>query len=199
MARLLNRTSLFVRTITKMTEFKPIICLSRIADIQKCHRVWSKCTIYNNDNEISSCSLIINIPNKEKAEPCFHSLRPGLTDIIFFLSLNYVINILSAQAPVFGLAPHLHLCGKKKIRLYSGFSSRGDKIWTCGLCVPNAALYQTEPRLENKTSSTYLLLQSPDTEKLSLAWKKKAPTPWLNVHRTSAQCASGDSNPEHPD
>ena len=25
---------------------------------------------------------------------------------------------------------------------------RGDKIRTCGLCVPNAALYQTEPRLD---------------------------------------------------
>ena len=24
-------------------------------------------------------------------------------------------------------------------------SSRSDRIWTCGLCVPNAALYQTEP------------------------------------------------------
>ena len=30
---------------------------------------------------------------------------------------------------------------------------RGDKTWTCGLCVPNAALYQTEPHLE-----IYLLL-----------------------------------------
>ena len=27
-------------------------------------------------------------------------------------------------------------------------ASRGDKIRTCGLSVPNAALYQTEPRLE---------------------------------------------------
>ena len=26
--------------------------------------------------------------------------------------------------------------------------NRGDKIRTCDLCVPNAALYQTEPRLE---------------------------------------------------
>ena len=25
---------------------------------------------------------------------------------------------------------------------------RGDRIRTCGLCVPNAALYQTEPRLD---------------------------------------------------
>ena len=25
---------------------------------------------------------------------------------------------------------------------------RGDRIWTCGLCVPNAALYQTEPHLD---------------------------------------------------
>ena len=28
------------------------------------------------------------------------------------------------------------------------FVSRGDKIRTCDLCVPNAALYQTEPRLD---------------------------------------------------
>ena len=27
-------------------------------------------------------------------------------------------------------------------------TNRGDKIRTCGLCVPNAALYQTEPRLD---------------------------------------------------
>ena len=26
--------------------------------------------------------------------------------------------------------------------------NRGDKIRTCDLCVPNAALYQTEPRLD---------------------------------------------------
>ena len=25
---------------------------------------------------------------------------------------------------------------------------RGDRTWTCGLCVPNAALYQTEPHLD---------------------------------------------------
>ena len=34
-------------------------------------------------------------------------------------------------------------------------NSRGDKIRTCGLCVPNAALYQTEPRLD------MLLLENP--------------------------------------
>ena len=27
-------------------------------------------------------------------------------------------------------------------------NGRGDRIRTCGLCVPNAALYQTEPRLD---------------------------------------------------
>ncbi len=31
--------------------------------------------------------------------------------------------------------------------------SRGDKIRTCDLCVPNAALYQTEPHLENEPHS----------------------------------------------
>ncbi len=29
------------------------------------------------------------------------------------------------------------------------FFSRSDRIRTCGLCVPNAALYQTEPRFVN--------------------------------------------------
>lgn len=31
---------------------------------------------------------------------------------------------------------------------YSRMLNRGDRIRTCGLCVPNAALYQTEPRLD---------------------------------------------------
>ena len=35
-------------------------------------------------------------------------------------------------------------------------NGRGDRTWTCGLCVPNAALYQTEPHLDNE----YLILQS---------------------------------------
>ena len=29
-----------------------------------------------------------------------------------------------------------------------GFNGRDDRIRTCDLCVPNAALYQTEPHLE---------------------------------------------------
>ncbi len=32
--------------------------------------------------------------------------------------------------------------------MYDDEADRGDKIRTCGLCVPNAALYQTEPRLD---------------------------------------------------
>ena len=35
--------------------------------------------------------------------------------------------------------------------------NRGDKIRTCDLCVPNAALYQTEPRLDTLLSSVSLL------------------------------------------
>ena len=34
---------------------------------------------------------------------------------------------------------------------------RGDKIRTCGLCVPNAALYQTEPHLES-VSRTHVVV-----------------------------------------
>ena len=36
--------------------------------------------------------------------------------------------------------------------MYDDESDRGDKIRTCGLCVPNAALYQTEPRLDTSGS-----------------------------------------------
>ena len=35
---------------------------------------------------------------------------------------------------------------------------RGDRIRTCGLCVPNAALYQTEPRLDKTVSQNSLLI-----------------------------------------
>lgn len=40
-------------------------------------------------------------------------------------------------------------------RFRGSHSHRGDKIRTCGLRVPNAALYQTEPRLD-----LYLLLRT---------------------------------------
>ena len=35
-------------------------------------------------------------------------------------------------------------------RIGRELDGRGDGIWTHDLCVPNAALYQTEPRLDNK-------------------------------------------------
>ncbi len=38
-----------------------------------------------------------------------------------------------------------HAVKMKKDGLHRQISSRDDKIRTCGLCVPNAALYQTEP------------------------------------------------------
>ena len=28
------------------------------------------------------------------------------------------------------------------------YIGRGDRIWTCDLCVPNATLYQAEPHLD---------------------------------------------------
>ena len=37
--------------------------------------------------------------------------------------------------------------GRRLSRLTNWPSTRGDKIRTCDLSVPNAALYQTEPRL----------------------------------------------------
>ena len=37
--------------------------------------------------------------------------------------------------------------GRRLDRLTNGPVNRGDRIRTCDLCVPNAALYQTEPRL----------------------------------------------------
>ena len=41
--------------------------------------------------------------------------------------------------------------GRRLDRLTNRPYSRGDKIRTCDLCVPNAALYQTEPRLVSIT------------------------------------------------
>ena len=35
---------------------------------------------------------------------------------------------------------------KALVQIEQELSGRGDKIRTCDLCVPNAALYQTEPR-----------------------------------------------------
>ena len=40
--------------------------------------------------------------------------------------------------------------GRRLDRLTIRPWSRGDKIRTCDLCVPNAALYQTEPRLDHR-------------------------------------------------
>ena len=37
---------------------------------------------------------------------------------------------------------------KALVQIEQELSGRGDKIRTCDLCVPNAALYQTEPHLE---------------------------------------------------
>ena len=41
--------------------------------------------------------------------------------------------------------------GRRLDRLTNGPVNRGDRIRTCDLCVPNAALYQTEPRLVTAT------------------------------------------------
>ena len=48
-------------------------------------------------------------------------------------------NGMAEKTPVIN-KPHKNAVWKKY--------GRGDKIWTCDLCVPNAALYQTEPHLE---------------------------------------------------
>ena len=36
--------------------------------------------------------------------------------------------------------------------------SRCDKISTCDLCVPNAALYQAEPRIERNFISAFIII-----------------------------------------
>ena len=42
---------------------------------------------------------------------------------------------------------------KLKDRQWRSFNfGRDDRTWTCGLCVPNAALYQTEPRIDIGTT-----------------------------------------------
>ena len=52
-------------------------------------------------------------------------------------------------------------------------ASRGDKIRTCGLSVPNAALYQTEPRLELFPQCFDSILDSPALVNNNLKRKRK--------------------------
>ena len=49
--------------------------------------------------------------------------------------------------------------------------NRGDKIRTCDLCVPNAALYQTEPRLDVFKALRFVLFTS-DSYIIAWPWKK---------------------------
>ncbi len=49
--------------------------------------------------------------------------------------------------------------------------NRGDKIRTCDLCVPNAALYQTEPRLDVFKALRFVLFTS-DSYIIAWHWKK---------------------------
>ena len=50
--------------------------------------------------------------------------------------------------------------GRRLDRLTIRPWSRGDKIRTCDLCVPNAALYQTEPRLDVFKALCFVLFTS---------------------------------------
>ena len=60
-------------------------------------------------------------------------------------SVNFVGTLLTL--PLFGAQKNTEQSLKSPV--FSRLSaSRCDKIRTCGLCVPNAALYQTEPRLD---------------------------------------------------
>ena len=60
--------------------------------------------------------------------------------------------------------------------------NRGDKIRTCGLYVPNVALYQTEPHLAMMKGLTAMF------RKIMALTRKN-----------QCLCASRDSNPGHPD
>ncbi len=53
--------------------------------------------------------------------------------------------------------------------------NRGDKIRTCGLYVPNVALYQTEPHLENKSTVPH---GSPVHKKQCLCVRLQGLEPW---------------------
>ena len=52
------------------------------------------------------------------------------------------------------------------------FDGRGDGTRTHGLCVPNAALYQTEPHLVNAVISTALIIISYSSENVNRNYKK---------------------------
>ena len=54
----------------------------------------------------------------------------------------YIMNVISYEK-----STHKRECFNFTYKVV-GFNGRDDRIRTCDLCVPNAALYQTEPHLE---------------------------------------------------
>ena len=79
----------------------------------------------------------------------------------WYFSLRYLIRVIFRVIYLLFLVvfyyfyAYFNISGHKENRLSTSFDAnkrfrtgRGDGTWTHGLCVPNAALYQTEPHLE---------------------------------------------------
>ena len=86
----------------------------------------------------------------------------GLRRMIYLLRKHDIISVPSYAAGIYHrsqsdiISKIYHPFRQERISLKNDkfpsklvvFLGRGDRIRTCGLCVPNAALYQTEPRLD---------------------------------------------------
>ncbi len=79
-----------------------------------------------------SCSRLHSPQNLSRFCGCFD--EPAQVLILFVVTIKKDRTILSDGSIFFG---------------------RGDRIRTCGLCVPNAALYQTEPHLDKLLNFAY--------------------------------------------
>ena len=77
--------------------------------------------------------------------------------------------------------------GRRLDRLTNGPVNRGDRIRTCDLCVPNAALYQTEPRLVTATVYQRLRYNIMSAEKKQVFFDEKIKKLEIKMGETKKQ------------
>ena len=95
----------------------------------------------------------MGIASKRKAcVYCADHLQPPFKNPLAYIILHFVGTLL--ESTLFHRSPSIRFQAQKKTRnpLKSRLPallprSRCDRIRTCDLCVPNAALYQAEPRI----------------------------------------------------
>ena len=105
------------------------------------------CCFYGRDDRIRTCSR----------KRCKHRLRQsgGCPHSLAFICLGQIKSNRSGMAMQDAAGSFLRIekeRGRHSVYLFLG---RDDRIRTCGLCVPNAALYQAEPHLE----ANYLIIR----------------------------------------